>query len=153
MSLYGIRILEADNNIIGGNWKRNVVSGNGVSITGSSYSPSAGIDIERSDGNTIQNSYIGTDESGTMAVPNFVGINIRDSKENNIGGYVSFARNVISGNRIHGIRFTRVTKTKIRDNYIGTNADGTQALGNRYGVYLSESSDNTIGEPSLGPAT
>jgi parallel beta-helix repeat protein len=150
-SMYGIKILEANTSTIGGNSNRNVISGVGVSSTGNTVSPSAGIQVQNSDGNLIQNSHIGTNAVGNGCIPNRAGIVVTKSHDNNIGGSVLAARNVVSGNKLNGIFLREVSGTKIRDNYIGTDASGTQALGNGLaGVELSDSSDNTIGELGNG---
>ena len=42
------------------------------------------------------------------------------------------------------------SETPLRANYIGTDVTGTVDLGNVYGVYLSATTDNTIGGTEVG---
>jgi titin len=88
--------------VIGGTTpaKRNVISGNG----------SAGVWIFGGDGsgNVVQGNYIGTDSSGTTALANDDdGVRISlDASDNLVGGVVSSAGNLISGNARHGVYIT-----------------------------------------------
>ena len=60
-------------------------------------------------------------------------------------------QNVISGNRANGIDLLNSSQVSIIANMIGTEADGNVATGNvtlgnsSNGVFLNESSNNTIG--------
>ena len=84
-------------------------------------------------GNVIAGNFIGTDASGTTAVPNGTGI-FGTSPGNTIGGITPADRNLISGNTGNGIDFEEssgaATGPVIRGNYIGTDATGLKALGN-----------------------
>src|SRR5688572_23368647 len=113
--------------------QRNIISGNdgnGIVIDG----PYTEEDIN------VFNNYIGTNVTGTAAVPNGVnGIYILDSYEFGtttqpdifIGCPNAAQRNVISGNGANGIRIIENTAdVYVRGNYIGTNASGTGDLGN-----------------------
>ena len=74
---------------------------------------------------------IGTDVTGTQAIPNGGGI---DAVANNItvGGLTPAARNIISANG-EGVRLGG-TGTTLQGNYIGTDITGTLALGNATGI-------------------
>src|SRR5204863_318801 len=100
----GISIDHAANNEIGGTGagEGNIISGNryeGVFLGGSS--------------NVVQGNLIGTDASGRFAVPNgtaselvtpFSGCGVWvNGSAQTIGGDLPEARNIISGNRYHGI--------------------------------------------------
>ncbi len=108
----------------------------------------SGIRIIGSNGksNTIINSYIGTDEAGTQKKANKEhGIEIT-GPDNRIGGLGEHERNVISGNDKHGIRILSGGNNKIRGNYIGTQANGTQGLANELtGIFIESGSGNQIG--------
>ncbi|MEZ2320602.1 MAG: DUF4347 domain-containing protein, partial [Microcoleus sp.] len=116
--------------------------------------------IVATNNNTMQDNYIGTDISGTTAGGNTVaGIRLESyyNVNNNVvtpitGNIIS--RNVISGNGFSGIFVGRggVTNTKITGNYIGTDATGTIALGNKGdGIFLlGQNSNNTIGGTAPG---
>ncbi|HEV2945758.1 MAG TPA: hypothetical protein VGX70_00185, partial [Gemmataceae bacterium] len=132
----------ASNNTIGGtaSGSRNIISGNltdGIHITDSGTT-----------GNLIEGNYIGTNASGTAAIPNvFAGVVIiGGASGNTVGGP---AGNIISGNGSTGILLygTGTVNNTVAGNYIGTNAAGTGALGNLYyGILMQNGgSSNTIG--------
>jgi hypothetical protein len=140
----GVLLKDADGNTIGGTTaeSRNIISGNsgdGISITG-----------DRSTGNTIEGDYIGTNVDGDAALANGEnGVEITGASGNTIGGTDPGAKNVISGNVSEGILITGDIDqaTIIEGNYIGTNADGTEKLGNDTGikVEVDTASNNVIG--------
>jgi len=142
----GILLSGSSNNTIGGTSVavRNVISGNmgsGVKITGSSAS-----------GNVLQGNYIGTDVSGAVALVNgFGGVRI-DSGMNVIGGSVSGAGNIISGNTGVGVYIDGLNgdmSNTIRGNYIGVDKTGGVALGNTTeGIVLSNAMGTTVGGSS-----
>jgi hypothetical protein len=128
------------NNMVGGTTpaNRNLISGN----TGT------GILIESagSAGNVVAGNYIGTDITGTDAIANHAGIGISFSNGGNtIGGTAVGARNIISGN-FDGVVIALEVLDVVVGNYIGTDATGTDALGNvGTGVLLFGGSRNTVG--------
>ena len=101
--------------------------------------------------NTLSGCYIGTDPTGTVAMPNtFPGIEIVGGANGNIiGGTTAAARNVISGNAHIGVSIhdSGTSTNVVEGNYIGLNASGTAALPNTYaGVEIfGSASNNTIG--------
>lgn len=128
-------LIYASETIIGGSLPeaRNIISGNasqGLAISGSLNH------LGPASGNIIRGNYIGTDVSGTLAVPNGFGIMIMNSGNNQIGGDIKTDGNLLSGNREVGIYagYEDATGNKIEGNLIGTTADGTQALGNGLGM-------------------
>lgn len=130
--VYGIHILRAENNRIGGTTPgaRNVISGNGS--TGIYV---AGSDGQRASGNTIEGNYIGTDVAGAAALGNGGGIELYYTAGVVVGGSSPGAGNVISASRAGtGVvinSFGLATSGNVvQGNRIGTNADGTAALGN-----------------------
>jgi len=148
----GINITSA-NNIIGGTTAaaRNIISGNG------SGSTSAGVYITGASatGNVVQGNYIGTNVAGTAAIANVrYGIYLLASASSNtIGGTAAGARNVISGNSLHGVVFQSVGTSGniLQGNYIGTNAAGTAAIANGdTGVLSDYANNNTIGGTAAG---
>ena len=107
-----------------------------------------GIYIETGGGNTVECCFIGTDMDGTSALGNGRGLAVVRSPGNTIGGTVAEARNVISGNTGEGIRVIESGSNgnTILGNFIGTDATGTQALGNGHlGVSIQDAANNTIG--------
>ena len=95
--------------------------------------------MSSSGGNVIEGNFIGTDATGLVDLGNTdAGIDIRDSPDNRIGGTMPEARNVISGTKVsflhsgQGIAITGPSSVRnlVQGNFIGTDATGTQALGN-----------------------
>lgn len=137
---------EALANVIGGTGPgdRNIISGNtGVGIT------------LRGSANIVQGNYIGTDISGTVAIPNGMeGIWIAPTGVDNVvGGSSPEERNVISGNDLFGLNISGpgATGNKVQGNYIGVDASGSVALANRHGLVISDGpQDNVIGGSGSG---
>jgi parallel beta-helix repeat protein len=145
-------------NSIGGTGLPNVISGNslgGVVIDGGAQL------------NVIQNSYIGLDATGKLAVSNGgPGVTIEASgtpgNGNSVGGATSVLPNVISGNLGDGVLFDGGAQANVVQNsYIGLDVTGTSLVsfmasgaavtGNTGdGVQISGSSGNSVGAPT-GP--
>jgi Ca2+-binding RTX toxin-like protein len=132
----------ANNNTVGGTvaGSRNLISGNSVH----------GITISSSGtGNTVAGNYIGTDVTGTARLGNgLVGVSVVNAGSGlTIGGATAASRNIISGNdHSFGINVTNANNITVRNNYIGTDATGSAALGNRGGgiVFQGPSGTGTI---------
>ncbi len=148
--------LNSSNTLIGGSSSgaRNVISGNtadGILIGRLSTASCCS-----SSNNTVQGNFIGTDVTGAADLGNGGnGVVLRDSPNNTIGGTMAGERNVISGNNASGIRldkaFGGTTGNVMLGNYIGTDANGTSALGNSAsGLFIADSFDNTVGGPAAG---
>src|SRR5207245_5829475 len=128
------------------------ISGNNYgqpsSADGGSQPADFGIDIDN--GNLIQGNYIGTDKSGTYAVPNGTGIVV--GSNNTIGGVSTTlgagAGNLISGNTQFGIGGFG-NQNLVAGNLIGTTASGLAALGNQAGIQI-RGNNNTIGGTAPG---
>jgi CSLREA domain-containing protein len=129
---------------------RNVISANGLS----------GISIGgNEDENVIQGNYIGTNAAGTSALGNGRwGIRIANGPNNGnvIGGTAAGEGNVISANGDDGIAIGGACNpcvfigNVVQGNYIGTNASGTAALGNRLNGISNLGDDTTIGGTVAG---
>ena len=162
----GNYITDNDFNGIGvsssGNFVGGTYPGAGNLISGNQWGLSLG---SGANGNFIQGNLIGPDFTGTKAVGNGLGgILIGGGKNNQIGGLVPEAKNIISGNGEFGITFyvkpnsggsiTIAEGNKILGNYIGTDISGTKALGNgSAGIDLGDyANNNLIGgtEPGSG---
>ena len=139
----------AGNTTIGGTTAadRNIISGNGFS----------GVWLEDSPGNIVQGNYIGTNGTGTLAVPNGRGFTIGSGNTSNnvIGGSTAGAGNLVSGNAGEGLRLFGPTTTGnlIQGNLVGTAANGVDPLGNGLsGIDFrpSPASGNTIGGTLAG---
>jgi CSLREA domain-containing protein len=99
---------------------------------------------QQGEGNRLEDSFFGTNAKGTTTVSNRIGVfptGIATGKNEVVGGNTLAARNLISGNLI-GVDLLRLATVK--GNLIGTEKDGTTALGNVTGV-LVEGPDNIIG--------
>jgi len=150
-SYNGIHIHDSTDDIVGGaGAARNVISGNVFN----------GIEIDGYSSTThrvqVLGNYIGTNASGTAAIPNTgSGITLGNSSGNVIGGALGSTGNLISGNLTTavangaGISLQNgSTSNTIKGNLIGLNAAGTAALANGgYGV-LAASAGNTLGGTS-----
>ncbi|MCA9058952.1 MAG: hypothetical protein KDA85_10640, partial [Planctomycetaceae bacterium] len=138
----------SSNNIIGGTTtaERNIISGNtsrGIQIAGNGVT-----------GNQIQGNYIGLNAAGDAAVGN-TGYGIwlgSNSNTNTIGGSVTGAGNVISGNASHAIYIDTSTSNIIQGNSIGTNAAGSATIANNgAGVFVAVTGSGTrIGGTQAG---
>ena len=112
----------------------------GVLITGSGAT-----------GNSIEGNFIGTNRDGTTDRGNPIGVYV-DSDSNTVGGTEPAARNLISGNDFYGVLIsgTGARENSVEGNYIGTTADGSEALGNSgFGVVI-QGPENTIGGRASG---
>jgi hypothetical protein len=130
-----------------------VITGGGSTVKGLTINgfADAGILLSTGGGNVITGNYLGTNDSGTDANPNFIaGITISDSSNNVIGGTTAAARNVISGNNEYGIQAADGDNNVIEGNYIGTDLTGTIAVANMFaGIELDGSLDPTNHQNTL----
>ena len=128
---YGVMIDDgATQNVVGGTaiGDMNVISGNsnaGVLLAGGATL------------NELHNNYIGTDESGTEAVPNFVGVLIDGASNNTVGSEVGASTNLIAGNTTSGIEIQgAATGNMIFNNQIGTGTSGSLGAPNGQGIRI-----------------
>lgn len=141
-------------------WQRNLLSGNG------------GAGVLVGGPAVIEGNLIGTDASGTSAIPNgsasnWGGIILGSRTDVRIGGADPASRNVISGNRPLGIAVWASfgasgipTGFEIKGNYIGTDWSGTRPLPNGFeapnaaqyggGIQIQNGSINPIAIPIGG---
>jgi hypothetical protein len=115
----------------------------------------------------VEGCFIGTDVTGTIALPNAGdGILIASSDGHRIGGALPAQRNIISGNTGldnyfgvgvginigggggNGRPFT--TNVQVLGNYIGVDRSGNVALGNAAGVAIGNGLNHRIGGPNPG---
>ncbi|HLQ43453.1 MAG TPA: DUF4347 domain-containing protein, partial [Planctomycetaceae bacterium] len=144
----GIEINGASGNTIGGSnpADRNVISGS---------TANDGVQIwNGATNNTIRGNYIGTDASGTLDRGNFDdGIDLDTNADNN-----QIIGNLISGNNSDGIDIGDTAPDSggnvIQGNLIGTQANGTSALGNTgHGIFVGNgatANNTTIGGINAG---
>jgi hypothetical protein len=138
------------NNTIGGSdpADRNVISGNGAAGIRFITAPSGN--------NVVRGNYIGTNATGTAAIPNTThGINIVSSPGHTIGGSLLGEGNLISGNGDSGISINDPSSSSILilGNLIGTDVTGAAPLPNTgtAGIQLwLGADDNVIGGTATG---
>ena len=108
-------------NVIGGDTagERNLISGNG--------DDGVTIDNPGTMNNTVAGNYVGTDVTGSYAIPNQAeGISLWDSSS-----HIWIRNNLVSGNGSNGIGLSNGSSyNTVIANYVGTDASGTTALSN-----------------------
>jgi hypothetical protein len=133
----GVTVSGGSNNVIGGTapGARNVLSGNRFD----------GALIGGGQGNLVQGNFVGTDATGTSAVPNRTGVILNGA--GTVGGTVAGAGNTISGNTEIGLLMTGAGGLA-EGNFVGTDASGTSAISNGTGVYVNGAA--TVGGTASG---
>ena len=138
----GISGLTVSNTVIGGPaaQDRNLISGN--RYAGISFGEFDARSIQSS-GNVIQGNYVGTDVTGTVALPNgtaaggtwtAISVSCNSAK---IGGPEPGAGNLVSGNAGPGIALTG-SSAVIQANIVGTDISGSVALPNKgTGIFMA----------------
>ena len=151
----GVHIVGGADSLIGGASPaaRNVISGNamwGIRVTG--------FETQRV---AIQGNYVGTNASGTGAVPNETGVFVVNGPADTlVGGTAAAARNIISGNTHAGVNLTKTSgaidanppRTVVQGNWVGLDATGAVKLGNGIGVFISSVDGATVGGATAGAA-
>lgn len=133
------------NNTPGATLLRNLIAGNGsygVYLGGGNAS-----------GNMLRGNFIGTNESGTVAISNDeTGVLIESAANTTIGGTQTADRNVISGNAGYGVAVNGSSGgSVVRGNYIGVSSNGSTALGNNgAGVSVAGANGIQIGGSDAG---
>jgi CSLREA domain-containing protein len=140
-------VLSSGANTIGGTTaaSRNVISGN----------KGQGIQLGNESGNVIVGNRIGTDPSGTVAVPNTeAGIRFEDVSFQFVGGTAAGAGNLISGNGADGIFLNsgyEFDSARFEGNVIGLASDGKTPLPNGgAGIDVQSVDDVHIGGATAG---
>ncbi len=140
----------ASSNTIGGTTasERNVISGNadnGVYISGTGTN------------NTILGNYLGTNASGSAAIPNDQNglFYLATGTGNVLGGLAEGSRNILSGNSNFGVICSSGANLSIQGNYVGLSADGATTIpnvgaGNSANIALTGCSNMIIGGSATG---
>jgi hypothetical protein len=139
-------VTSGGNNMIGGDTAAagNVISGNNRGI-------------ELGSGDVVEGNFIGTDLTGTIAVPNVnIGVN-HAIGGSTIGGLTSTPGtppgNLISGNGIAGLVIVLpASGDTVEGNIIGADVTGTHPLGNDLGISIVHATACTIGGTDAGAA-
>jgi Right handed beta helix region len=137
---YGVVINVASNNVIGGvgPGERNIISANRAGVfIGSDLLPGESV------GNRVLANFIGADVTGRAPLGNGAnGVEIFFRARNNV-----VDRNVVAGNRENGIVILGpdATNNAVVNNYVGIDADGNAAIGNRNtGVQITGSAHHNL---------
>lgn len=143
----GVYLLGAPGNTVGGSapGAGNLISGNAIF--------GVGVVSAEATGNVVAGNTIGADASGTVAVPNGVGVAVlQTAAGNTIGGTDAGAGNFIAGNAGSGVLIANgATGNVVQGNAIGTDSTGTVVLGNgANGVAIMSASGNLIGGADPG---
>jgi hypothetical protein len=141
----GVSVVNSDDVIIGGTvaGMGNLISGNigfGINVTGSANLLIAG-------------NLIGTDITGTQAIPNNFAIDANNLPGTiTVGGTTAAARNIISGNNQGLFLNNGVHSATVQNNYFGTDITGTLPLPNNLAILLNtaDTTDVLIGGPNPG---
>ncbi|HTL73417.1 MAG TPA: right-handed parallel beta-helix repeat-containing protein [bacterium] len=148
-ALNGIHLFGGVSNLIGGTVPaaRNVISGNKFN--------GIGILLTNDTANVVAGNYLGTDVSGTKAIPNLLAGVLIQGGSNTVGGLAAGSGNLISGNGLQGIYISgnngNVRGNLIMGNRVGLNASGTGALANGdAGVAISGAAANQVGGVQAG---
>ncbi|MBI2567916.1 MAG: hypothetical protein HYV63_12870 [Candidatus Schekmanbacteria bacterium] len=123
-------MFDSANVVVGGTTAaaRNLISGNTCGICTKSNTT----------GTKVLGNYIGTDVTGKQGLGNSSsGISLALPTNAQIGGTGTGEGNVIAASGFAGISLHDGSGAKIQGNRIGTNAEGTAALGNYYGIRVS----------------
>jgi titin len=105
-------------------------SQNGIAVTGN--------------GNTVAGDYLGTDVTGSHALPNGADGVAVFGTGNTVGGSTAAAGNLISGNAHCGVDLVGGNNV-VLGNRIGTDATGTKALGNGGDGLIAYATGDTVG--------
>ncbi len=113
--------------------------------------------VVQADDCVVQGNFIGTNPAGTAVVGSgagLYGVAVTGGVHVRIGGTLSSQRNLISGSS-GGIAVYGGTggDLLIRNNYVGTNAAGTAAIHNNYGIIVGLSPGDIIGDATNGGVT
>src|SRR5437763_3524496 len=142
---FGVNVSGTFNQVggAGSSVPRNVISGNG----------GAGIKLG-GDHNTLLGNFIGTDITGTKALPNNgPGIYMLVAGANTIGDTSTGGFNLVSGNLQQGIYIQNSSGETVKGNRVGTDIAGGPLGNSAEGVLIEASNDCFIGGLSSGGNT
>jgi len=112
-----------------------------------------GILLYSAQDSAVLGNYVGTDASGSAALPNGEGVALLFTSDVAVGGSSSGAGNLVSGNVGAGITFSFGASGSVEGNRIGVDASGTAALSNGVGIFLANNSGSLMvggGGPGTG---
>lgn len=107
---------------------------------------SAGINIQWADHVSVTGCYIGTDATGTLAVPNSqAGVYAYFANRFTLGGTGANEGNLISGNGGYGVFFWFADTASVYGNLVGTDETGANSIPNAQGMFIWHCQAVTIG--------
>ena len=156
----GVSIVDgAANNTIGSMTaaNRNVISGNHLNGVLIGVEPNPVPSDVPAPNNTVEGNYIGTDTTGEKVLGNRAAGVVVNAPGNTVGGTVAGTGNLISANGGDGVDIAKAAaaNNNVQGNFIGTNLEGTFALGNSaHGVAVEQgANNNVVGGLTQGSAT
>ncbi|MCU0429941.1 MAG: T9SS type A sorting domain-containing protein [Cytophagaceae bacterium] len=143
----GVSSWQTPNLIIGGTTAahRNYIAGNNKGVF---LQPASATNCR------IIGNFIGTDITGTIAKPNYIGVHIGNGATGNfVGGPNAGDRNIISGNTFSGILFENGDNNTVQQNLIGLTNSLSPLPNGTNGITIRQdgaggSTGNLIGHPS-----
>ncbi len=153
---YGLYVEDSSNGTIGGTSPADRILVSGGVLGGGIFLNTTSGAASPTSNNVIQGNYIGTDRTGTAALPNINGIFVGLNCTNNlIGGTASGSGNLISGNGKFGIGISLSSSSTVQGNLIGTDATGSSPLPNGSALnggagILIQGNGNVIGGAAAG---
>jgi titin len=145
----GVALVGASNNLVGG---KTAGSGNLISAN----QAGDGILIEpdtqghAASANRVQGNQVGTDVTGTVGLPNTIGVEVAGGTGNFIGGPAAGEGNLLSGDTFGVALGHQASGNLVQGNKIGTDITGTLSVNNFVGVVVEDSSNNLIGGRDAG---
>jgi hypothetical protein len=136
----------ASGNMIGG-----TSSGSGNVISGNAGGGGILITDPGTNNNTVQRNFIGTDDTGNMALSNAFGGGIESGASNN-----TIVNNTFSGNLADGVDINGAgtNGNLVQGGFIGTNSAGTAALGNGgIGFFVNGGQNNDVNRVAISGNT
>lgn len=146
----GIYVQSAPANFIGS------ATAGGGNVIGGNLLDGVTIRLDAAEGNVLHNNrigYVDNDGESPVVIPNQgFGVNITNAPANLVGGTGPDERNVISGNGASGVAIQGplAVANQVQGNFIGTDKDGMLAVPNLYGVFISNASNNNVGDGQPG---
>lgn len=112
---------------------------------------SSGIVVQWVDDVTVTGCYIGTNATGTLAIPNSnAGVYGYFADRLTLGGTGANERNLISGNGTYGVFFWFADAANVYNNLVGTDAAGSSGIPNAQGMFIWYCDGVTIGGNTAG---
>jgi hypothetical protein len=102
-----------------------------------------GILVYLCDNSVIEGNFLGTDATGTSALPNDSGVTILGGPGHRVGGLTPASRNIVGGST-YGIVLQSVS-SQVLGNFVGVGSDGATTVPNTFGILMHNISQTQIG--------